>query len=76
MAYDRIADKGEQFLRGSFGFGSPAEQMVGSAIIILFLIASSSFSLGATLALVPVFVVWFILGVFRLWGPVDRYWYA
>lgn len=58
----------------ALGTGSAKDQIVANTLLGGLIIVSSSVSLGATLVLLPVVVLWFVLGILRLNSTFDSYW--
>ena len=54
------------------GVGDPVEQIVAAAILGVLIIASSSITLGWTLVLVPVALLFGLIGIVRLIPAVDE----
>lgn len=69
---NKVANRGEFYLRAAFGLESPKDQMVGAFLLGVVIIASSAISLGATLVLLPIPIFLFFVGVARLlWGVIG-----
>lgn len=72
MTYDKVADKVEQWVSNLIGTGDAADQMVASVILGAIIIGSSAVTFGWTLALLPVALAFFAVGLIRLVPVVDN----
>jgi len=71
---DSATSTAQKFGRWSLGMGTPAQQILATTIVGVALILSSSVSFGATLVLVPVAALWWVVGWFRLVPGVESFW--
>jgi len=69
-----MVDKAQKFGRWTLGMGTPAQQILGSTIVGVAVLVSSTVSLGATLVLVPLVAFWWSVGVLRLIPFVNQFW--
>lgn len=56
------------------GTGTPGEQIAAAIVLAVIIIASSSVTLGWTLVLVPVAILFAGIGILRLVPWIDRRW--
>jgi len=74
MNIDGATETAQQFGRWSLGMDSPAKQILGTTIVGVAVLVSSSVSAGATLVLLPFVAFWWIVGWVRLVPGVNQFW--
>lgn len=65
-----IMDVGQR----AIGTGTPAEQIVASALILVVAISASFVTLGATVLLIFIVLPFLFIGFLRLVPPINRLW--
>lgn len=66
VSNNRAVELGEHYLRAAFGLEDPEEQLVGSFLLGVAIIAASPLSGGAKLVLLPIPIFLFFVGVARI----------
>jgi len=74
LGYGKLLTYGQKFGRWTLGMGTPGQQMLGSTIVGVVVLVSSSVSFGVTLILLPIVVFWFLVGALRLIPFVNSLW--
>ena len=69
-----IIDEASNQISNAVGTGSPEEQIIAAIVLAGFVIVTSSIGLVGTLVLVPVILLFAIIGFLRLIPAVDDRW--
>lgn len=69
---DGVVDTAEFYVRAAFGLEEPGDQLVGAFLLGIAIIAASPLSGGAKLALLPIPMFLFFVGVVRIvWRAIQ-----
>ena len=69
-----LIEEASNQVSNAVGTGSPEEQIIGAIVLAGFVIVTSSIGLVGTLVLVPVILLFAIIGFLRLIPAVDDWW--